>query len=142
MDDVQIEFPVELLIKATPISLGASARSIQRWRGLVRRTAQDRLQAGRWATVDPVTVAIFYFPPARMQGDIDNIAKPILDALGRLVFVDDNQVEMLLIAKFEPGRVFPFADPTEILAQAIGSERPCLYVRVDDQALGGALSWV
>lgn len=49
----------------------------------MRVAAQGRLAAShvRPAFQGPVAATIFYFPSAAMQGDIDNIVKPILDAL-------------------------------------------------------------
>ncbi len=41
-----------------------------------------------------------------MQGDVDNIVKPILDALSKHIYNDDGQVERIWVQKFEPGRIF------------------------------------
>lgn len=63
-----------------------------------------------------------------MQGDIDNILKPILDALNKVLYPDDRQVERILVQKFEPRRVFEFANPSNTLERAIASQRPLVYV--------------
>jgi crossover junction endodeoxyribonuclease RusA len=44
--------------------------------------------------------------------------------------MDDAQVERVVIQKFEPGNIFLFAAPTEILADALSSRKPLLYVRL------------
>ena len=49
-------------------------------------------------------MTIFFFPQAEMQADIDNCAKPILDAMGRFVYADDRQVDRMVVQKFEPER--------------------------------------
>jgi crossover junction endodeoxyribonuclease RusA len=69
---------------------------------------------------------------AAMQGDVDNIVKPILDALSRHIYVDDGQVERIVVQKFEPGGVFVFRQPTNIFTEALGGQRPILYVRVSN----------
>lgn len=68
-----------------------------------------------------------------MQGDVDNIVKPVLDALSRHVYIDDNQVERVVVQKFEPGNVFDFARPTATFAQALTGPKPVLYVRISDE---------
>ena len=75
-------------------------------------------------------MTLFYFPEAAMQGDIDNIVKPILDALAQHIHIDDAQVERLVVQKFEPGNIFLFSAPTAILSAALRSRKPLLYVRL------------
>ncbi len=41
----------------------------------------------------------------RNAGDIDNIVKPILDALCHHIYMDDRQVQRLVVQKFEPDAV-------------------------------------
>ena len=65
-----------------------------------------------------------------MQGDIDNVVKPVLDALIKHIYFDDNLVERVVVQKFEPEIEFSFNRPTPILALGISEERPILYVRI------------
>lgn len=67
-----------------------------------------------------------------MQGDVDNIVKLILDGMCRHVFVDDRQVERIVIQKFEPGSIFSFSNPTDLLIEAINGQKPVLYIRVSN----------
>jgi hypothetical protein len=67
-----------------------------------------------------------------MQGDVDNIVKPILDALSRHVYLDDHQVERVVVQRFDPGTIFTFKQPTVMFSQALGGERPVVYVRVSN----------
>jgi crossover junction endodeoxyribonuclease RusA len=55
-----------------------------------------------------------------------------LDALSRHIYVDDGQVERIVVQKFEPGGVFVFRQPTNIFTEALGGQRPILYVRVSN----------
>ena len=66
-----------------------------------------------------------------MEGDLDNIVKPILDALSGLIYVDDAQVERILVQKFEPGRIATFSEPSAKLAEAVAKSGPRLYIKVD-----------
>ena len=63
---------------------------------------------GHFASEGLISVTLFYFPAAEMQGDIDNIVQPILNALKQHIYVDDHQIERILVQKFEPDRVFEF----------------------------------
>jgi len=67
-----------------------------------------------------------------MPGDIDNIVKPVLDALCRHIYMDDHQIYRVVIQKFEPGEIFRFTSPSAALADAVGRPRPILYVRLSD----------
>ena len=66
-----------------------------------------------------------------MQADIDNCAKPILDAMGRFIYKDDRQVDRIVVQKFEPERPLEVRDaPTESLATALTAQEPTVYVKV------------
>jgi len=67
-----------------------------------------------------------------MAGDIDNIVKPVLDALGRHIYLDDRQVHRVLVQKFEPGNVFEFAAPSSTLQDALNRAKPVLYIRLSN----------
>jgi crossover junction endodeoxyribonuclease RusA len=71
-----------------------------------------------------------------MEGDIDNIVKPILDGMINVAYLDDDVVERVLVQKFEPGIERSFLDVTESLAAALDVDAPVVYIRVDDD-----LSW-
>ncbi len=67
-----------------------------------------------------------------MQGDIDNIVKPVLDAMSRDIYADDRQIERVVVQKFEPGGIFRFSAPSDALEQALNGDKPVLYVRLSD----------
>jgi hypothetical protein len=130
---VEIEFPVEFLVLGTPVSAQAKRReSIDQWQARIKDASQVALPEGHFATRGPIAIRLFYFPAAAMTGDIDNIVKPILDALRRYIYLDDRQIERLVVQKFEPERVFQFRVPSAILSEALDADRPLLYVRLSD----------
>ena len=110
-DDIETQFPVELLIEAVPLSLQASPTSREAWKELIRTVIDETINPSRWATQSPVSVTILYFPDGPMTGDIDNIVKPILDALIPRIYVDDSQVERVWVQKFERERSFRIGEP-------------------------------
>lgn len=130
---MEIVFPLEFLVEGTAVSLQAKRReSIEQWKLRIRAASQAVLPDGHFASELPLSVTLFYFPAAEMQGDIDNIVKPILDALKGHICIDDRQVQRVSVQKFEPGNVFRFDSPSPILQEAINRPKPILYVRVSD----------
>lgn len=134
---VEIEFPFEFLVEGTPVSAQRGhRRSLHQWQLRIVEASRRRLPEGHFASVGPIGVTLYYFPAAAMRGDIDNIVKPILDAMCRHVYLDDRQVERLLVQKFEPGRPLAFGSPSSTLLEALSRPRPVLYVRLTDDPLG------
>jgi hypothetical protein len=132
-ESVEIDFPVEFVVLGTPVSAQAKRReSIEQWQARVREASRVALPEGHFASPGPISITLFYFPAADMAGDIDNIVKPILDALRRHIYLDDRQIERLVVQKFEPGRVFQFNSLSAVLSEALGAEKPLLYVRLSD----------
>jgi hypothetical protein len=136
---VEIHFPVEIVLEGVPLSLQASAQSRERWRERIRTAARAELPEFYFAAEAPIKVTIYYFPDAAMDGDIDNIVKPILDSFSRFVYVDDNQVERIWVQRFEPGRLFTFKNPSPKLAAAIETEGPRVYLHIDLSEVGEVL---
>ena len=48
------------------------------------------------------------------------------------IYMDDSQIERVVIQKFEPQRVFSFTQPSPVLAAALSAQKPILYVRLSD----------
>lgn len=87
---IEIEFPLEFVVAGTPVSLQAKRReSLDQWKSRIVDASRTVLPEGHFATDDPLAITLYYFPDSQMQGDIDNIVKPILDALERHVYMDD-----------------------------------------------------
>jgi crossover junction endodeoxyribonuclease RusA len=109
-------FPFEFFVAATPRALGASTDSRQRWRTLLQEVARKRIAEAvefSWLDERPLALSVYYFPPAPMDGDVDNIIKPIMDALVGVVYPDDRVVERVLAQKFEPDVDWSFDRPSE-----------------------------
>ena len=113
------------------------AEAKEAWKARVRKASYASLPDGHFSADGPIAVTLFYFPDGEMQGDIDNIVKPVLDALRRHIYADDRQVERVWVQKFEPGRLFQFRQPSQVLSEAISGEKPLLYVRLGDDLTEG-----
>ena len=92
-------FPFEFVVNSHPVSQQARRRSIRdQWVQSVRSHAEQHWPTGENSTNDPVMLTINYVYD-RHNIDVDNLPKPILDALKKLVFDDDSQVTDLLCHK-------------------------------------------
>ena len=91
--------PFEFIVIGVPVSHQTKNRTrLQAWRTQVRNAAQ-----ALWPPeAPPVTVhvrmrIVYYYDGAPL--DIDNMLKPIQDALNGLVYEDDRQVSDLVVGK-------------------------------------------
>jgi len=130
---LEIEFPIEFLVRGTAVSHQRdNSRAKNAWKKQVRDASSTVLPNPHFAADGRMAVTLYYFPAEPMQGDIDNIVKLILDALGGHVFRNDHQVERIVAQKFERGFSPPFSNPSDTMANALTGERPVLYVRVSN----------
>jgi crossover junction endodeoxyribonuclease RusA len=127
------EFPIEFIVQGTPVSFQrANPRAKEEWRDLVRRASAPQLPQMHFASSQRMSVTLYYYPDGPMIGDIDNIIKLTLDAMSQHVYVDDDQVERVVIQKFEKGRIFAFQAPSETLAACMLGPKPALYIRISN----------
>jgi Holliday junction resolvase RusA-like endonuclease len=139
MADAEALYPLEILMERVPLSLKAKPDSRKRWMGEVANAARERQrETYELGFLDhrPLAATIYYFPSAPMEGDIDNIVKPIMDSLKGVAYLDDKVVERVIVQKFEPEGGWEFSGPSDRLAAALDRSPPVVYVRIDDD-----LSW-
>ena len=130
---MEIDFPIEFIVFGTPVSQQAKrAVALDEWKQRVRAASDAVLPHPHFASEGRISVTLYYLPIEAMQGDIDNIIKPILDALSRHVYVDDRQVERLLVQRRDPEEEST-GKFDGVLCDALSGERPALYVRVSDR---------
>jgi crossover junction endodeoxyribonuclease RusA len=133
MSELEPSFPLEFVVLGTPISHQRdNPKAKAEWKALVREASYSVLPEGHFAVDRPLAVTLYYFPPEEMVGDVDNIVKLILDALSQHIYLDDSQIERVLVQKFEPGRMFQFPNPSPTLLNCMSGSKPALYVRISD----------
>jgi crossover junction endodeoxyribonuclease RusA len=133
---MEIEFPIEFIVYGTPVSLQAKRpASREGWKERVWQACVASIPSPHFASDQKMSVTLYYLPNEAMQGDIDNIVKPILDALNKRLYIDDKQVERILVQKFEPNNVFTFNSPTEKFNTALSGKKPVLYVKISNKPL-------
>jgi crossover junction endodeoxyribonuclease RusA len=131
---MEIEFPIEFLVLGTPVS-AQSRNPVSRdgWKARVLAAAESVVLQPHFASQKRLAVTLYYFPDGPHQVDVDNIVKLTLDALLPHIYLDDSQIERVVVQKFDPGNVFRFSDPSATLLDAIVGTKPVLYVRLSDR---------
>lgn len=134
--DISLPFPIEFVIRDTPrSSQGSNASGKEEWKrkvGDAAKAREDALKEFYLTDYRPLAVTIFYFPPDKMQGDVDNIVKLIIDGMTPIIYPNDRVIERVIVQKFEPEVEIVVHSLTDTLEQALEMIRPVIYIRIDD----------
>ena len=95
----------EVIVEGTPRSHQGGRHGVQQWKELVIGAATAQLGDETYSIqeVDVAVQVLQFCPEWGVDGDLDNIAKPILDALceSHRVLFNNNQVKELLLRRIE-----------------------------------------
>lgn len=116
------------------------AKTRPAWQRKVQ-SAANRLFPPKWKVVaTPVSVVVVYFHRGPASGvDVDNMAKPILDAIKETVIEDDQLVEQLISRRTRLHDGLYIRDVTPELARALDSGEDFVLVRVCDPPNHGVM---
>lgn len=125
---------LEFVVPGPPISNQQSTppgrANLAAWRATVRGAAQPS-----W--VNPIltgelkAIIINFYAGTEPSVDVDNMSKPILDALQKLVYDDDRQIIQVEIAHLKIGGAFSIVGVSKILVAALHSGAHFVYVRIE-----------
>ncbi|MBN3926467.1 MAG: RusA family crossover junction endodeoxyribonuclease [Nostoc sp. DedQUE04] len=125
----------EFIVNGRPVSQQARKRGkgnrLQDWKKTVRQEAEKYWSSEQKTATGLVMLQITYFYDS-VQIDIDNIVKPIQDAIKGLAYVDDNQVSDLLVRKRNLSGNFRIENMTSTLAEGFASGNEFLHIVVID----------
>ena len=132
--------PFEFTISGPPVSQQTRRQDrLRQWTGHVASVAQ-----GFWDGSTPVAgsimVSVIYFSHG-LPFDLDNIPKPILDALKGLVYVDDEQITDLVCRKRNLNDNPRIASESVSLNEALSSGGQFLHIVVENAPDGEVVSW-
>lgn len=131
--------PFEFIIDGPPVS--QQTRSRQRrteWTQEVRAGAVQ-YWGQAYPFTHPVMVTVTHFF-GRVELDVDNIPKLILDGLKGLVYVDDSQVTDMLCRKRNLNDTLRVHNPSLVLSDALGRGDEFLHIVVEDSAFQEVIS--
>ena len=123
--------PFEFIIDGPPVSQQTRRRErYHAWKEELRRVAEQFWPPAELPVTEPVMLIITYFFEAAGM-DVDNIPKPIADALKGLVYVDDSQVNDVLCRRRDLSAGIRVMNPSPVLAEGLTRGGEFLYVVVD-----------
>ena len=123
--------PFEFTIKGPPISLQAKSASRNRWKSAVAAAATAVLPNGSTPTTDEVAISITYYYDGDTP-DVDNILKPIQDALIGIVYIDDVQVVQAKSAKTKIDGSYTIRGASPVLLMAFSNRDTFVHIRVTE----------
>ena len=124
--------PFEFFVLGRPASQQARRRELVReWRAQVRGEAERSWNSEDAPHDGALMVTLTYFYD-KTPMDVDNIPKPVLDALIGLVYDDDSQVTDILCRrrKLDPSLAIPKRSP--ILQLALDHRVGFLHVEIEE----------
>ncbi|MDZ8087627.1 MAG: RusA family crossover junction endodeoxyribonuclease [Nostoc sp. DedQUE12b] len=125
----------EFIVDGPPVSQQARTRgkgnTLQDWKKTVRQEAEKYWSLEQKTATGLVMLQITYFYDSD-QIDVDNIVKPIQDAIKGLAYVDDNQVSDLLVRKRNLSGNFKIENMTSTLAEGFARGNEFLHIVVID----------
>ncbi len=125
----------EFIVNGRPVSQQARKRGkgnrLQDWKKTVRQEAEKYWSSEQKTATGLVMLQITYFYDS-VQIDIDNIVKPIQDAIKGLAYVDDNQTSDLLVRKRNLSGNLRIENMTSTLAEGFASGNEFLHIVVID----------
>ena len=121
--------PFEFALAGPPVSQQTRRRALVRqWTQNVRDAAEQYWD-GSLPVARPMMVSILYIFD-RGALDVDNIPKPILDALKGLIYFDDHQITDLICRKRQRNDVIPSTAPSPLFGEYYREHSDFLYVRI------------
>jgi hypothetical protein len=117
---------VEFVVIGTPLSQGASSKRKELWK---TRVAAEATAAANFGYVGPLCVTLAYFCVA-LGVDIDNIIKPIVDAMKEVLYHDDRQIVQVESIAIELAEATRIRNTTTAIATGLAAGTDFVLVRV------------
>lgn len=122
----------EFTVAGTPVSQQTRRRErLKVWKMIVRREAEKYWSSDQSVATGAVMLQITYFYNT-VAMDVDNIVKPIQDAMIGLAYDDDNQVTDILVRKRRLSNNFNLESLSTVLLDSFTRKTEFLYIVVTD----------
>lgn len=124
--------PLEFVIPQRPVSQQARRRErVREWKDFVAKHARTAVGPAYELVTGPVTLRLLYLYD-EVALDVDNILKPIHDALIGIVLEDDSVVTDVEIRRRWRGTTFTLNAVSPVLAAGLELGREFVYVALTD----------
>ena len=126
-----LSLPFEFVIDGPPVSQQARRRErVQAWKSNVYEVAAQFWPSGELPVTELCMLTITYFFEGSTM-DVDNIPKPIIDALKGLVYMDDSQLTDVLCRKRDLNANLRVINPSPVLAEGFEHGKEFLYIVIE-----------
>jgi crossover junction endodeoxyribonuclease RusA len=123
--------PFEFIVEGPPMSQQTRRREkLRAWKQKIRRTAEEHWPSDSLPSVDQLSIRITYYFED-VSPDVDNIGKPIQDALIGLVYNDDSQITDIIARKRDINGAYRVRGLSSALAQGFMLNRDFLHIRIE-----------
>jgi Holliday junction resolvase RusA-like endonuclease len=124
--------PIEFVIPQRPVSQQARRRErVREWQQFVAAHARGSLSSSHELATGPVALRLLYLYD-EVALDVDNILKPIHDALIGVILEDDSVVTDVEIRRRWRGAAFTLNAVSPVLASGLQLGREFVYVLLTD----------
>ena len=126
--------PIEFVIPQRPVPQQARRKSrLREWKEFVARQARVAMSGPQTLATEPVALRLLYlYDEAAL--DVDNILKPIQDALVGILLTDDSVITDVEIRRRWRGTTFTLDAVTPVLAAGLALGREFVYVMLSGDA--------
>ncbi|HUY92806.1 MAG TPA: RusA family crossover junction endodeoxyribonuclease [Pirellulales bacterium] len=127
---------LEFVVPGPPISnqqsTPAGKATLMMWRGVIAGAV-----APLWGTTPILSgelkaVIVNFFVGNKPSVDVDNMSKPILDEMQKVVYKNDRQIRQAEFTHVKIGAAFSIMGVSKILVDAIQAGSQFVYVRIED----------
>lgn len=122
--------PFEFIIEGPPVSLQTRNRArLQQWKRDVADAARLKIPANTNPLQGAVELKITYYYE-NSSPDVDNIIKPIQDALVGLIYVDDDQVAETGSRKRDINGAYKVRGASSVIVEGFVNGNEFLHIKV------------
>jgi crossover junction endodeoxyribonuclease RusA len=122
--------PLEFVVMGTPISAQGSSDAKRLWKDKVKAAGYVAAGSRPLPDIDAAVLRVAYFYVDAPAADLDNIVKPIQDALVGFAFTNDIQV-VDLVASMRPKTGNDRIRMSPVLAEAFRGNSDFVHIVVD-----------
>lgn len=125
-------FPFEFTFEGPPISLQSKNKARKRaYMNNIAAVARLLLPADYVVSADQLEIKITYFHEGACP-DVDNIVKPIQDALVGVVYVDDNQIAHSSSKRRDINGSYKVRNVSACILESFSKGKDFVHVKIDN----------
>ena len=122
---------LEFVVPGPPVSNQSPGPNLNTWRATVEAEARKRWTNSVLSS-NLKLILINFHVGNKPSVDIDNMSKPIFDAMQGIVYEDDRQIRQAEISHVPINAPLVFVDASMIVVMAVQAGNQFVYVRIED----------